>query len=654
MSAVVPSATMAILFRDRAALARRQRAERNLTVATRGYTHDRMGRTSSAQTGCFVQPGCFTCQRGYVLIPPLMSSAAAEHHSMRSLLRAHRVSMAASTFLLSGATALTLLQPLLAGQIIDHATTRSPILASAILLVIMLVGQLLFEALGRFQLERTGERIVLHLRAVFTNHVVRLPIGLLDQTRTGDLLARGTSDASLVREIPRAFADIAFGMLILLGASAFILTIDAVTMGIVIAIMVVAFAASGPFLSRIQRASLNRQVALSDYTAGLDRALNAARTVKLFGAEDREVQAIGVSAHTACKAGVRMALSTASYMGCIRLGITGSFLAIMIIDGCRVANGGLRVDQFVSLFAFVMYAAQPVTTGFNALTVLRIAAGAYQHLMSTLRELPESDLQPLEVADGGKTPDVRRASQNTAPLVEFDHVSFSYGDKPVLHDVCLTLGSDQITALIGPSGAGKSTILALLCRFHDPSAGRLRWEGCDFRSIPLRDLRGRLGLLEQDAPVLHGTIRDNLLIADPEASDADLWVVLQQANIADEIACLPQQLDTPVLERGRSLSGGQRQRLALARAFLSRSQLILMDEPTAHLDRANEYDVMTNLLQARGQRSLLVVAHRLSTVTKADQILVLQDGRIQATGTHSELLRMPIYRALIEHELVSR
>jgi ABC-type multidrug transport system fused ATPase/permease subunit len=205
--------------------------------------------------------------------------------------------------------------------------------------------------------------------------------------------------------------------------------------------------------------------------------------------------------------------------------------------------------------------------------------------------------------------------------------------------------------LIGPSGAGKSTILALVCRFHDPSAGTVRWEGHDLRSIPLNDLRGRLGLLEQDAPVLYGTIRDNLLIADPDARDEELWRVLEQANIADEIARLPEGLDAPVLERGRGLSGGQRQRLALARAFLSRSQLILMDEPTAHLDRANEHDVMTNLLQARGQRSLLVVAHRLSTVTNADEILVLQHGRIQATGTHTELLSRPLYRELIEHEL---
>jgi ABC-type multidrug transport system fused ATPase/permease subunit len=570
---------------------------------------------------------------------------------MFTLLRKHSVSMTMSMLMLGIATVLTLLQPLLAGRLVEHAAAGAPMLALAILLASMLVGQFLLEAVGHFQLERTGEKIVLELRTVFTNHVVRLPIGMLDRGRTGELLSRGTSDASLVRSMPSAVADILFGTLTLIGASVFMLSIDPVTVVVVVAAMGLAFAAGGPFLSRIQRAAVDRQVALGDYTAGLERALGAARTVKVFGAEDLEVSSIGVSARAAYRSGVRIALCTAIDTSVIRLGITVSFLAIMIIDGSRVAGGQLPVGQFVSLFAFAMYAVLPVTAGITALNSLRTSAGAYQHLITTLRELPEGDPPTLAVADRIEVP---HPGGNAAPLVEFDHVSFSYGGDVVLDDVSFALGRDQITALIGPSGSGKSTILALLCRFHDPGGGALRWDGVDFRKVPLRELRGRLGLLEQDAPLLNGTIRDNLLIADPDAADDDLWLVLEQASIAAEIAGLPDQLDTPVLERGRGLSGGQRQRLALARAFLSRSQLILMDEPTAHLDRANEYDVMTNLRRARGQRSLLVVTHRLATVTHADQILVLQQGRIQARGTHTELLRTPVYRELVERELAPR
>lgn len=569
---------------------------------------------------------------------------------MLSLLRPHVAALAVSLLLLGAATAAILMQPLAAGRLVDDAASggRTVVLGSA--LVGLLVGQLLLEAWGHFVLDRTGERITRELRAEFTRHVVRLPIGTLDRTRTGDLLARGASDAGLVRDMPRAVGDLAFGVLVLIGAGTFMVSIDAVTVGVVVAVLGATFLAANPFLSRIQRASLNRQAALGDYASGLERTLGAARTVKLFGAEDREAAAIGSSAGEACDAGTRVAAATAINTLLVRLGVTGAFVAIMIIDGARVAAGGLSVGRFVSLLAFAVYAIFPITAAFTALANLRIAAGAHDHLTGMLRELPETreDTAPQRSTRVGPAP----PAGDAAPLVEFDHVGFSYRhDAPVLDDVSFVLRDDQVTALVGPSGSGKSTILALLCRFYDPTAGELRWRGQDVARIPLGTLRGRLGLLEQDAPVLHGTVRDNLLIADPSASDDALWRVLEQASVSDEIASLPSGLDTPVLERGRSLSGGQRQRLALARALLSRSELILMDEPTAHLDRANEADVMTNLAHARGDRGVLVVAHRLSTVRSADQILLLAHGRIEASGTHSELLSVPAYRALVDHEL---
>ncbi len=579
---------------------------------------------------------------------------------MLSLLRPHRLSISVSLALLAIATALALTQPLLAGRLVDRAVAGSPVAAPAVILVAMLAAQLALDALAHFRLDRVGEAVVLRLRSAFADHVVRLPIGVLDRTRTGELLARAVSDAGLVQQMPRAVGDIAFGALTLLGAGIFMLTIDPATMGIVVAVMAAGFAAGAPFLTRTQRASLKRQAALGEYTAGLDRALGAARTVKLFGAEQREVNSIGASAQEAYTAGVHIASSTALNVSFVRFGVFGAFLAIMLIDGHRVATGDLPVGSFVSLFAFALYGVFPVVAGITALSALRTAAGAYEHLTATLDELPEGDDELPEGDAPPATVAVTRPlateeiEEITAPLVEFDHVSFSYGGEPVLADVSFTLDRDQITALIGPSGAGKSTVLALVCRFHDPDSGTVRFNGQDLRSISVQDLRRQLGLLEQDAPVLHGTIRDNLLIADPDSGDEELWQALRQASIADEIAAMPTQLDTPVLERGRGLSGGQRQRLALARALLSRSQLILMDEPTAHLDRANEYDVMNNLRRARGRRGVLVVAHRLSTLTAADRILVLAHGRIQAAGTHAELLRVPAYRELIEQELAAR
>jgi ABC-type multidrug transport system fused ATPase/permease subunit len=569
---------------------------------------------------------------------------------MLTLLRAHRTQTAVSLLLLCGATALLLAQPVLAGRLVDRAVLGSAALAPTLVLTALLICQLSLEAVARFRLDRIGESVVLGLRADFTDHVVRLPVGLLDHSRTGDLLARGASDAGLLRDMPRAVGDIAFGALTLIAAGAFMLAIDAVAVGVAVVVMVAAFAAGNPFLSRIQRASLKRQAALGDYTAALDRALGAARTVKVFGAEEREAVLINADARRAHEHGVRVASATAANTLLIRLGVTGAFVAILIIDGRRVAGGEVSAGQLVSLLAFAVYAIFPITAAFAAFATVRVAAGGYQHLTATLRDLPEGD--PPSVTVAGDAPADR--SDTDGALVEFDRVSFSYGGQRVLDDVSFTLDRGRITALVGPSGAGKTTILSLLCRFHDPDSGTVRWAGRDIRDLPLADLRARLGLLEQDAPVLHGTVRDNLLIADRNATDDDLWRALRQAKIHDEIAALAGGLDAPVLERGRALSGGQRQRLALARALLSRSELILMDEPTAHLDRANEYDVMTNLRDDRGARAALVVAHRLSTVTTADRIVLLQSGRVQACGTHAELLDLPAYRRLVEHELDER
>jgi ABC-type multidrug transport system fused ATPase/permease subunit len=201
-----------------------------------------------------------------------------------------------------------------------------------------------------------------------------------------------------------------------------------------------------------------------------------------------------------------------------------------------------------------------------------------------------------------------------------DRVDFSYGDQRVLDDVSFELRRHQITAVVGPSGGGKSTLLALLCRFYEPTTGTPLIDGRPYHDQTLAEVRGRIALVEQDNPVLHGSLRDNVMMGRPTASDAEIWTVLEQVNLADTIKELSRGLDANVLDRGRALnreentmniSGGQRQRLAIARALLSPAELILLDEPTAHLDRDNENTVMSTLMAQRGERTVLVVAHRL-------------------------------------------
>ena len=239
------------------------------------------------------------------------------------------------------------------------------------------------------------------------------------------------------------------------------------------------------------------------------------------------------------------------------------------------------------------------------------------------------------------------------PLLEFDGVSFGYGDVPVLRDVSFRVAPGTRTAIVGPSGAGKSTILALVERFYGPTAGRILLGGVDTALLPRAEVRASLGYVEQDSPVLAGTIRENLRLGAPEADDAACRDVLASVNLTGVLDRDPLGLDAQVGEDGILLSGGERQRLAIARALLASPRLLLLDEPPASMDSRNEQALREAIDAVAEQRTLVIVAHRLATVADADQIVVLEDGRVSAAGTHRDLLDVsPLYRALAERQLL--
>src|SRR5690606_21632662 len=275
----------------------------------------------------------------------------------------------------------------------------------------------------------------------------------------------------------------------------------------------------------------------------------------------------------------------------------------------------------------------------NAYAQLQAGLGALQRIEDVLAVPTETAADP-PAAVTEPTPG--------APALEFDRVSFAYpGGEPVLHEVSFAVPYGTRTALVGPSGAGKSTLLALAERFYDVSSGTVRVAGLDVRDQPREQVRAQLGYVEQEAPVLAGTIRDNLLLAAPDADDDQLLEVLATVNLSDLVTRTPQRLDAQVGEGGVLLSGGERQRLALARALLSGAPILLLDEPTSNLDARNEHALRQAIDAVARQRTLLIVAHRLATVVDADQIVVLDRGRVTAVGQHQELLeRSPLYREL--------
>lgn len=314
-------------------------------------------------------------------------------------------------------------------------------------------------------------------------------------------------------------------------------------------------------------------------------------------------------------------------------------MAVLAVGGARVATDTIGVGTLVAFLLYVYFLMPPVQELVTAVTQYQVGAAAIGRIQAAegLPVEPEEPSAPLPPPDA-------------APLsVDFEDVVFAYRAdlEPVHHGVTFSIPPGGMTAFVGPSGAGKTTVFSLIERFYEPDAGRVRVDGTDVGSWPLAELRAAIGYVEQDAPVLSGTLRENLCFGAPDATDEDLRDVLAVTRLDGKVGQLPDGLDTPVGHRGMKLSGGERQRVAIARALLRRPRLLLLDEATSQLDAVNEAALRATVADAARRTTVLVVAHRLSTVTMADRIVVLDAGRVLAVGRHTELLgASPLYAEL--------
>nr|WP_257101808.1 ABC transporter ATP-binding protein [Streptomyces sp. alain-838] len=334
-----------------------------------------------------------------------------------------------------------------------------------------------------------------------------------------------------------------------------------------------------------------------------------------------------------------------------------AFLVVLGLGGARVASGAIQVGDMVAFVLFLFMLWFPLGRALTAYSRLQSGLGALQRIEEMVDLPQETDsaaAKTLTVRERTRPEPEADAGAGRPPAIEFDRVSFGYDNgETVLRDVSLTVPRGTRTALVGPSGAGKSTLLSLVERFYDATSGVVRVGGTDVRDLPRRDLRRRLGYVEQSAPVLAGTVRDNLSLAAPDATDDDMREVLRSVNLLSVIERAPLGLDTEVGEGGVLLSGGERQRLALARTFLAAPPIMLLDEATSNLDARNEALMREAIGTVTADRTLLVVAHRLSTVVDSDQIVVLEHGEVVAAGRHEELTgTSPLYRELASHQLL--
>lgn len=562
------------------------------------------------------------------------------------LLRGHGRQVFAATLLTLLGTLVGLVQPMLVKQVIDVAQAGAVASWLVAALLAVFVIQAGVDAIGRYLLDRTSEGILLGLRLRLTIHLMRLHMRVCDRQRIGDLISRANTDTSVVREAAaHSFSDIVTNSLGVAGAVVLMVWLDPLLFLLVLGAVSVAGATVFTVLARIRRAANETQTSVGDMTSELERALSAIRTVRACQAERREIERVGSHARDAYRAGVRLAKLDSMVAPAIELAVNGSVLVVLLVGGLRVADGTTSLGDLVAFLLYVTYLVMPLSSLFNALATAQRGMGALDRVNEAFAMPRERDRPPHNGQVGSVD---LRGPASESPAVEFRDVWFGYGDRPVLKGLSFAVPSRGHVALVGRSGAGKSTVLELIERFYDPDRGEIRIGGRPVSSMTRADARTLVNLVEQQAPVLHGTLRDNITYAVPEATEDEVRWVVSEAGLKELVARLPAGLDTEVGEHGTLLSGGERQRVAIARALLARPALLLMDEPTSQLDVLNELALTEAMREVSTRRALLVIAHRMSTVRAADQIIVLDDGRVEAIGSHDDLVRTSVlYRRLV-------
>lgn len=548
---------------------------------------------------------------------------------------------------------LTVATPLLAGRVVDEITgagSSAMVVTLAVVIAAVALAEAAVALFTRWLSSTIGEGLILDLRTAVFDHVQRMPVAFFTRTRTGALVSRLGND---VMGAQRAFSDTLSGVV----ANIVTLTLTLVVMlGISWQITLLSLALMPLFLLPARRigatmARLSRESAAHNATMNTQMterfSAPGATLVKLFGDTATESREFGVRAGRVRDIGVRTAMLQATFMNSLTLMSALALALVYGLGGVLAIGGQLQAGAIVSLALLLTRLYAPLTALANARVEIASALVSFERVFEVL------DLVPLIRERPGAT-----VVPEGPVTVEFDAVRFSYpaadkvslasleevaelddrGGDEVLHGMSFVARPGQMVALVGSSGAGKSTMAALLARLYDVDSGAVRLNGVDARHLTFASLKETVGMVTQDGHLFHESIRSNLQLAAPAATDADLWEALGRARLADVVADMPDGLDTVVGERGYRLSGGQRQRLTIARLLLGSSRVVVLDEATASLDSESEAAVQQALAEAFAGRTSIVIAHRLSTVRAADMILVVEDGRIVERGTHEQLL----------------
>lgn len=549
---------------------------------------------------------------------------------------------------------LVVAAPLLFKRIVDTAIPNKD-LGMVINMSLLIAGTAILGAvlglISRRMSSTIGEGLIFNMRTQVFDHVQQQSIAFFTRAQTGALISRLNSD---VMGAQRAFTSTLGGVvgnlisLVVVAATMFILSWQITVASL---LMLPLFMIPARWMgSRLQ--TMTRQQA--DYNSAMSTQMaerfnvSGALLMKIFGTPQRESQMFAEKADAVRIMGIRISMSNTVFFTAIVL--VGSLATALVygMGGVSVINGTLTLGTLLALSALLGRLYGPITALANVRVDIMTSLVSFERVFEVL------DLQPM-VTDKAHAMDLKRGGTS----VEFDNVNFRYPSAQevslaslemvaqpesrttselILHNVSFSAAPGELIALVGPSGAGKSTMTALVSRLYDASSGAVKLDGVDVRDLTQESLHNVVGVVMQDAHMYHDTIRANLLYANTQATEVQIWEACGNAQIAEMIRELPEGLDTVVGDRGHRLSGGEKQRLAIARLLLKAPDVVVLDEATAHLDSENESAVQSALAIALRGRTSIVVAHRLSTIRQADQILVLDNGAIVQRGTHEELL----------------
>lgn len=573
-------------------------------------------------------------------------SGLKEMMKLYRFLKPYRWMFALGLLFLLLSTSASLMFPKLLGDMVDLANTgklSAEITRKGLFLLAILVAQALFAYSRTRLFVVVTERTLASIRQHLYNHLIKLPMSFFSSRRVGELNSRISSDVSLLQDtLTYTLADLISQIIVIIGGvtlmmiSSFRLTLF--TLAIIPAIALLAFYSG----RAIRRYSKKAQAFVAESNTIVEETLQGIQNVKAFTNESFERSRYREKTEEVAKAGIKGGKYQAA-ISFIVLGFFVSLAAVIWRGAIMISNGQMAAGQLLSFVIYSGFIGGNIAGMAGVYTRLQKTLGASENLLLLLEE-------PAEKID-----DTYIASPEHAlhGQITFDGVSFRYPSRQevvVLRDVSFTIEPGQQIAIVGPSGAGKSTVASLLLKLYDPTGGVIRFDGRDSMIFPLTALRAQMAVVMQDVFLFGGTIRENIAYGKPGATDTEITDAAIQANALEFIQSFPDKMETVVGERGVQLSGGQRQRIAIARAVLKNPRILILDEATSSLDSESERLVQGALEKLMRGRTSLVIAHRLSTVRKADQIIVLNDGLIVEQGTHAELLTNGngLYKTLTE------